>query len=114
MEPDRHYYRLLARLRKVAETETAAILARLPDECKERVEGLAFSFHDRPSPQRLEQGIDPDRLAFTDGPAGQIHVFLMNLHDRYGKVPGDFRQELQRVLGQEIAEWMGVEMEFGE
>jgi len=108
------YYRLLRRLQNVAELEASTMLKALPSEFKDRAAVMALRLDDRPSKAMIDRGIDPDILALTDGEAEKTHIFLMNLHDRYGKLPGDFRHELRRCLAQELSDWVGMEVDLAE
>ena len=82
----------------------------MPKELRERVTGVTIRFEDRPSRKMMERGVDSEALSLTDRDAKQIVVFLMSLHERYGKFPGDFLRELRRTMLQELAtgqEWNG-------
>ena len=108
------YFRLLARLQKVSEQEASLILKALPSVFRDQIKGLTFKFDDRPSKAMIENGIDPDRLCLTDTTTQVIHIFLMNIHDRHAKIPGDFRKELRRLILTELADYAGVEMDLGD
>ncbi len=87
MEPGRQYHRTLDRLLRAADQDLRDLYKAMPKDFKERV-------------TRREEKV--------------IVVFLMNLHARRGKFPGEFRQELRRIMLRELANWAGLEVDFGD
>jgi len=81
----------------------------MPTEFRERIVGVTVRFDDRPSMAMVARGVESDVLSITEREAKQVVVFLMNLHERYGKHPGEFRQELRRAMLRELADWAGME-----
>ena len=62
----------------------------------------------------LAQGVAAETPSVTRREEQVIVVFLMNLHARCGKFPGEFRRELRRVMLRELASWAGLEVDFGD
>ncbi len=57
----------------------------------------------------MEQGVSPEALSNTDRESKEVVIFVMNLFERHGKAPGQFKRELRRAMVNELAELAGLE-----
>jgi len=104
--------RLWDRARRIALEEQTAFfksLKAMPPEFVERIAGVSIRHEQRPSPAMVERGVDPDATSLTERDGKTIVMFLLNIRERYDKVPGDFRREFRRIMCQEMADLAGME-----
>jgi hypothetical protein len=115
MPPALTNQRIFDRARKIALEKQDAFLKSLPtmpSDFVERIAGATIRFEERPSKEMIALGVDPDAVSLTERDGKVVVMFLMCLYDRYGKIPGDYRRELRRVMCEELAglagmEWLG-------
>jgi hypothetical protein len=117
METDRQYHYTAERLRRVAAREEHAIfksLKTMPKEFRDRVEGVSFRFEDKPSKGMIENGVKLEALSLIERDAKTITIFLVNVNERYRRLPRDVTPELRKLMLQELADWAGMEIDLGE
>ena len=107
------------KLATIAETETAATLARLPPELRERAAGVPLVFEPWASEELLEPDMEPDILGlFVGDPYNvseslqpmppQIYLFLESIDE---SVDGDeeaFRTEVRVTYLHELGHYLGL------
>ena len=57
----------------------------------------------------VEQGLSSEAFSRTGRESKEVVIFLMNLFERYGEAPGQFKRELRRAMVNELAELAGLE-----
>ena len=65
---------------------------------------------ENPTKEMLARGVKPEALSFVKRDDAEITIFLVNLFERYGKAPGEYREEFRKVLVTEFADWAGMEL----
>lgn len=103
----RHEFETFTRLRSVAQAELKVILKALPAEIRQAVHDTQFLFEERPA----KGSPDPEAMSAAQGRI--VTIYLMNLFDRYGGQPGEFRVELRKHLVEELAGQAGMEVDWG-
>lgn len=111
----------LARLRRLAEAEVQATIARLPVHLREHARKLPVSYESRPNRAIIADGFDPDLLGLFVGKAfgeeengvidlpAQIILFLDNLWDFADEDDGIFREEVEVTYLHELGHYLGLD-----
>lgn len=105
---------LRKRLRLMAEQELQGLFKAMPKEFKEWTAGYTIRFEDRPGRELIARGVKAETLCLTDRDTKEITVFLMNLRDRFGRFPGDVRQNFRKAVIQELADNAGLDVDLEE
>ena len=106
-------------LRRLAEDETRRLLAELPRDVREQVDGIPVVFEKRPGRGLVADGLDPDLLGLfvgdaypepgTDPIPPEILLFLENLWDEAGGDETEFRRQVRITLLHEIGHYLGLD-----
>jgi predicted Zn-dependent protease with MMP-like domain len=111
------------RLLALAQEEVRATLAELPSEVRERAERLPVVYERVPSPEMLDEVVQPDTLglfvgeAFPDGEGGpsplppQILLFLENLWDFAEGDEETYLDEVHITYIHELGHYLGLNEE---
>ncbi|MCE9612929.1 MAG: hypothetical protein K8T26_01545 [Lentisphaerae bacterium] len=86
----------------------------MPKDFRERVKGIAIRFEDKPSAALLDQGVPEEAFTTTSRDGKEITVFLMNLFERHGKRPGEFNEELRKVMLAALGCGIGTDLSVDE
>ena len=94
----------------VARREMDRVLKDLPPEAHTRLKDVTIELEQRP-PRDLEaRGVGADAFGFTDPANRRITIYLLNLHERFGRYPGEFRKEFRSALLREIKHFAGMDL----
>jgi hypothetical protein len=104
--------RIWERCRKIALEEQTALfksLKAMPPEFVERIAGVTIRHEQRPTQTMIARGVDPETVSLTEREDKAVVLFLLNIRQRFDKVPGDFRREFRRIMCQELADLAGMD-----
>lgn len=97
-------------LLRIAEEVTAATLAELPEDVRDRIRNVPVLIEQHPSPDDIADGIEPDTLGYFDEDETglvRIRLWLDNILDFAEEDPGIFREEIRTTLLHEIGHVLG-------
>lgn len=109
------------RLAKIAEKEAKVTIAALPKPVRERLEGIPVTCLPEPTPEIMDDGVEPDTLglfvgdAYPDETSGgdplppQILLFINNLWDMAERNKETFLQEVRTTILHEIGHFFGLD-----
>ena len=112
-----HWNRLLLAARE----EVQATLAALPPPVRERARSLPVSYENKPDPELVRDGLEPDLLglfvgeSFPDEVTGndplpaQILLYLDNLWDYAAHHAPTYREEVRRTYLHELGHYLGLD-----
>lgn len=103
-----------------AEREVARARTALPAPVRSAAREVHVTFHDRPDPGHVEDGLDPDLLGLFLGSSlresfeadplpPQILLFVENLWDYAGGSMPVFRHEVRRTYLHELGHFLGLD-----
>lgn len=107
------------RLLRMAEEEAEAITRDFPGEIRAALARVAIFFEERPTPWRVEEGLEPDLLGLFEGPLPheepadqppRVTLWLGNLWDYTGEEK-EYRREVRTTLLHEIGHYLGYDEE---
>lgn len=94
----------------IAEDEVAATFSDLPAPIRKALSNTPVLFEQRPSPQDLADGIEPDTLGYFDedeNGVARIRLWLENIHDFAEAETLNYRDEVRTTLLHEIGHLLG-------
>ena len=95
-------------LLKIAEAEVAATISELPGPVRKALQDVPVLIEKHPSPQDVEDGIEPDTLGYFDEfPAVRIRLWLENIEDYALEEDHSFAEEVRTTLLHEIGHVLG-------
>lgn len=106
----------------LADRETRAVFAALPDDLRGCLASLAVTLDPQPTPdEEIEEGDDQALLGLFTGPTyaeaaetddpmpSAIRLFVENLRDEAEDDPERFRQEVRTTLLHELGHFLGLD-----
>ena len=108
-------------LARIAEKEAEATIAALPRPVRERLGGIPVTCLPEPTPEILDDGVEPDTLGlflgdpYPDETSGadplppQIILFINNLWDMAEGDEETFRNEVRTTILHEIGHYFGLD-----
>ena len=99
-------------LLRIAENEVAATMSDLPGPVGKVIREIPVLIEKRPSPQDINDGIEPDTLGYFDGePVARIRLWLENIRDYALEEDLSFDEEVRTTLLHEIGHALGWDEE---